>query len=78
MEAIRPAFFSGLLAPQADHAPFDAPRVAVHLLEAGTDIRTIQSLLGHRRLETPVRYLRLATMQVGATTSPLPRAVDSC
>jgi site-specific recombinase XerD len=44
---------------------------AVHLLEAGTDIRTIQLLLGHRRLETTARYLRIATVKVCATTSPL-------
>ena len=44
---------------------------AVHLLEAGTDIRTIQLLLGHRRLETTARYLRIATLTVCATTSPL-------
>ena len=44
---------------------------AVPLLEAGTDIRTIQLLLGHRRLETTARYLRLATITVCATTSPL-------
>ncbi len=44
---------------------------AVHLLEAGTDIRTIQRLLGHRRLATTARYLRLPTITVCATTSPL-------
>jgi site-specific recombinase XerD len=44
---------------------------AVHLLEAGTDIRTIQLLLGHRRLETTARYLRIATLKVCATSSPL-------
>ena len=44
---------------------------AVHLLEAGTDIRKIQLLLGHRSLSTTALYLRLATTTVCATTSPL-------
>jgi site-specific recombinase XerD len=44
---------------------------AVHLLEAGTDVRRIQLLLGHRSLATTARYLRLTTTMVCATTSPL-------
>jgi integrase/recombinase XerD len=44
---------------------------AVHLLEAGTDLRKIQLLLGQRSLSTTARYLRLATTAVCATTSPL-------
>lgn len=44
---------------------------AVHLLEAGTDVRTIQLLLGHRSLATTAGYLAIATTRVCASASPL-------
>jgi integrase/recombinase XerD len=44
---------------------------ATHLLESGTNVRTIQLLLGHRSLATTSRYLKIATCTVCATASPL-------
>ncbi len=44
---------------------------ATHLLERGTNIRVIQALLGHEKLETTARYTRVATGMIAAIQSPL-------
>jgi integrase/recombinase XerD len=44
---------------------------ATHLLERGTDIRLIQALLGHCKLETTAHYASVATGMIAAVQSPL-------
>ena len=44
---------------------------ATHLLERGTDIRIIQALLGHHKLDTTARYTRVATGMIARVESPL-------
>ena len=43
---------------------------ATHLLEAGCDPVTIQRMMGHRNIQTTLRYLHVAESRIEAQVSP--------
>jgi integrase/recombinase XerD len=73
-DAVRRAL--ALAAEQAGITKTVTPHVlrhsyATHLLDAGTDVRIIQALLGHRSLQTTMRYTRVSTALMQKTPSPI-------
>jgi len=65
-EAAQLAGFSKRVTPHTLRHSF-----ATHLLENGIDIRVIQSLLGHKRIDTTAHYTAVTHKAVASTASPL-------
>ena len=72
--ALQKAFTNSLRnAGITKHCSFHSLRhcFGTHLLEAGVDVRTIQVLMGHRSIQTTMRYMQVTQKKLVSTPSPL-------
>jgi integrase len=50
---------------------------ATRMVQAGVDIRTVQQILGHKRIETTMRYLQFSSGMYGSAVSALDKAREA-